>query len=234
MIALYAYPIDIHSPTEGTTEFDGKYHAANIYQLPYRILIPVEMDGLLVAGRCVSATHEAHAAIRVMPCTFALGQAAGVAAALSCQAGVEPRAVELAFLTLTEVPSEARWETWVEHCARSLQALGPKVVVVTLGAQGALWMAENRLSVRVAGFSVAEVDTLGAGDCFFGVLTCLLAERDIPPALLSEGEARNLIETANAAAALSTTRRGGMASFPTRSEVIEFLNVQQHRALHST
>lgn len=95
VIALYGYPIDIHSPTEVTTEFNKAFRTANMYQLPYRILVPKETDGLLVAGRCVSATHEALGAIRVMPCAFALGQAAGVGAALASLAGVEPRHVEV-------------------------------------------------------------------------------------------------------------------------------------------
>ncbi|GBF76841.1 invasion protein [Paenibacillus sp. 598K] len=95
VIALYSYPIDLHSPTGGAVEFDENYHTANVYQLPYRILVPIETDGLLVAGRCVSATHEAHAAIRVMPCAFALGQAAGVGAAIAVKAKVHPREVDM-------------------------------------------------------------------------------------------------------------------------------------------
>ncbi|RIE00273.1 FAD-dependent oxidoreductase [Cohnella faecalis] len=98
VIALYGYPIDIHSPNEVTTEFDAAYHTANIYQLPYRILVPAETDGLLLAGRCVSATHEALGAIRVMPCAFALGQAAGAGAALASRNGVQPRHVNTAQL----------------------------------------------------------------------------------------------------------------------------------------
>lgn len=95
VVALYSYPIDLHSPTGGAVEFDENYHTANVYQLPYRILVPAETDGLLVAGRCVSATHEAHAAIRVMPCAFALGQAAGAGAAVAVKNGVRPRDVEI-------------------------------------------------------------------------------------------------------------------------------------------
>ncbi|TBL73931.1 FAD-dependent oxidoreductase [Paenibacillus thalictri] len=95
VIALYGYPIDIHSPNEVTTEFSKEFSTANIYQLPYRILVPEKKDGLLLAGRCVSATHEALGAIRVMPCAFALGQAAGVGAAVASQTGVEPRHVNI-------------------------------------------------------------------------------------------------------------------------------------------
>ncbi|QTH43448.1 FAD-dependent oxidoreductase [Cohnella sp. LGH] len=95
VVALYGYPIDIHSPNEVTTEFSKEYHTANVYQLPYRILVPRSTEGLLVAGRCVSATHEALGAIRVMPCAFALGQAAGAAAALAAAEGAEPRGVNV-------------------------------------------------------------------------------------------------------------------------------------------
>jgi TRAP-type uncharacterized transport system substrate-binding protein len=49
-------------------------------------LIPQRSDGLLVAGRCISGTHEAHSSYRVMPISMATGQAAGVAAALSVRA----------------------------------------------------------------------------------------------------------------------------------------------------
>jgi hypothetical protein len=66
---------------------------ANVYQIPYRCLVPRDIDGLLVAGRSVSATHEALGAIRVMPPVFAMGQAAGTAAALAIEWGVSPREV---------------------------------------------------------------------------------------------------------------------------------------------
>jgi len=101
VVALYGYPIDIHSPNEVTTEFSKEFHTANIYQLPYRILVPKETEGLLVAGRCVSATHEALGAIRVMPCAFALGQAAGAGAALAALRGTEPRGVDVRELQRT-------------------------------------------------------------------------------------------------------------------------------------
>ena len=93
VIALCGYPVDIHSPTDDSGGTDGKLKTANIYQIPYRSLVPKEMDGLLVAGRSLSATHEAQAAVRVMPPVFAMGQAAGTAAALAIEYGVEPRAV---------------------------------------------------------------------------------------------------------------------------------------------
>jgi hypothetical protein len=83
-IAAGAYPIDIHASTGGGLVYRalGDEHA---YEIPYRSLIPLGLDNALVAGRGVSATHEALAAIRVMTISMAVGQAAGLAASLACQ-----------------------------------------------------------------------------------------------------------------------------------------------------
>lgn len=65
------------------------------YQIPYRILLPSRVKNLLVAGRCCSLDREALAAIRVMPPVFAMGQAAGTAAALSIQTHTDPAAIDV-------------------------------------------------------------------------------------------------------------------------------------------
>jgi hypothetical protein len=93
VIGLCGYPVDIHSPTGDGGGADGEMPTANIYQMPYRSLVPKDMNGLLVAGRALSATHEAQSAVRVMPPVFAMGQAAGTAAALAIEWGVQPRNV---------------------------------------------------------------------------------------------------------------------------------------------
>ncbi|MDQ3569497.1 MAG: FAD-dependent oxidoreductase, partial [Actinomycetota bacterium] len=59
-----------------------------------RCLVPRQVDGLLVAGRCISGTHEAHSSYRVTPIAMATGQAAGVCAALAATSGTPPRAVD--------------------------------------------------------------------------------------------------------------------------------------------
>ena len=64
------------------------------YGVPYRILLPRHADNLLVAGRCVSGDQECLAAIRVMPPCFAMGQAAGTAAALCVKNSVSPSQVD--------------------------------------------------------------------------------------------------------------------------------------------
>jgi len=83
-VAAGAYPIDIHPPAGGGLDYRamGDDHA---YQIPYRSLIPTAFDNALTAGRGVSATHAALAAIRVMTISMAVGQAAGTAAALAAR-----------------------------------------------------------------------------------------------------------------------------------------------------
>ncbi len=94
-IAVASYPIDIHRPADDgcTLEWCG-----DCYDIPYRSLVPRGVDGLLVAGRCVSATHEAMAAIRVMATCMAMGEAAGRAGAMAVREGVPPAAVDVARL----------------------------------------------------------------------------------------------------------------------------------------
>ena len=99
VIAVAGYPVDIHSPTDGNGPFDdGVPVTANAYEIPYSALVPRGLDGVLVSGRCISATHEALAAIRVMPPSFAMGQAAGTAAAIAVRNAVSPREVSVAEL----------------------------------------------------------------------------------------------------------------------------------------
>ncbi|NJC72911.1 FAD-dependent oxidoreductase [Planosporangium thailandense] len=64
------------------------------YGIPYRCLLPNEVSGLLVAGRCLSATHDAHASVRSMAQCMAMGQAAGTAAALAVATDSMPSDVD--------------------------------------------------------------------------------------------------------------------------------------------
>lgn len=93
-IALGNYDIDIHNPIgEGTSHYYFK--KGDFYKIPYRCLLPKEYDNLLVAGRCISATHEAQASIRIMAICTCLGEAAGTAAALSFKTGSNAHTVDI-------------------------------------------------------------------------------------------------------------------------------------------
>ncbi|MHA6619925.1 FAD-dependent oxidoreductase [Pseudonocardia sp. DLS-67] len=98
-VAVAGYPVDIHSPVGPDGPFDdGISPTANVYEIPYRCLVPADLRNVLVAGRAISATHEALAAVRVMPPSFAMGEAAGTAAALAVSAGTDPRDVDVTAL----------------------------------------------------------------------------------------------------------------------------------------
>lgn len=98
-ILLAANAIDVHGrfgpmSNEYVTVEEGEY-----YGVPYGCLVPLEIEGLLVAGRCISATSQAAGAIRVMPPCMGIGQAAGTAAALCAKTGKRPRELNVQLLT---------------------------------------------------------------------------------------------------------------------------------------
>lgn len=86
-----SYWVDIHQ-TDGVDQLhqEGSVLAPD-YQIPYRSLVPLKVEGLLVAGRCISGTEYAMASYRVTGDCVAMGQAAGVAAALCVERGCTPR-----------------------------------------------------------------------------------------------------------------------------------------------
>jgi hypothetical protein len=90
-IAKVGYPIDIHDPTSGKTLFTPIGGDDGSYDIPYRCLVPQRVESLLLAGRCISTTHEAMASSRTMISGMMVGQAAGTAAGLAVRSGVAPR-----------------------------------------------------------------------------------------------------------------------------------------------
>lgn len=84
--------IDIHNPAGGG-QAEGHSQPAQPYDIRYGCLLPRGVENLLVAGRCISGTHRAHASYRVMTVCMAMGEAAGVAAALAVRSGQTPREV---------------------------------------------------------------------------------------------------------------------------------------------
>ena len=95
-IALCGAPIEDHAagPDTRWTYVPG----SGVYGIPYRCLVPQGVEGMLVAGRCFSATHDAHASARSMATCMAMGQAAGTAAAMSVKSQTTPRSIAPAAL----------------------------------------------------------------------------------------------------------------------------------------
>jgi hypothetical protein len=94
VVARGYFPIDIHNVKGGSGYVPGGStwgDLADSYDIPYRCLIPKALDGLIISGRTISATHEAHGSFRTQGGVMAIGQAAGTAAGLSALHGAQPR-----------------------------------------------------------------------------------------------------------------------------------------------
>ncbi|NLX54991.1 MAG: ribokinase [Planctomycetaceae bacterium] len=117
---------------------------------------------------------------------------------------------EAEFLCGFAVDSLAR----ARDAALALRTQGPRVVVITLGAQGAYVAADQSAVTHVPAFAVQPVDATAAGDTFCGALA----------AALVEGQPLARATTfANAAAAISVTRLGAQPSIPARPDIEQFL-----------
>ena len=95
VIAKGSNPVDIHSKDDPTKVIHRFVKGGGSYDVPYRCLVPRKVDNLLVAGRCISATHEGMASARTAVTCMAEGQAAGTAAALCATEGIEPRRLDV-------------------------------------------------------------------------------------------------------------------------------------------
>ena len=74
-------PVDVFGDCRGATK---------IWQIPYRALLPLELNGIIAAGRCISAVGDAWEATRVIPVAAMTGEVAGIAAAMSAARGGTP------------------------------------------------------------------------------------------------------------------------------------------------
>lgn len=100
----------------------------------------------------------------------------------------------------------------MDDAARRLRALGPAIVIITLGSDGCL-IATEAETLHIPAVAVTPVDTTAAGDCFTGALAVALAE-----GLPIDAAARFAIR----AASLSVTRMGAQPSLPLRQELDAF------------
>lgn len=116
----------------------------------------------------------------------------------------------LAGVTATDSPDDHS----VREAARKLLAAGPEAVVVKMGGKGALLLTPEE-ELLVPAFSVAPVDTTGAGDAFSAALTL---------AFVHGAELPAAIRYANAAGALATTRFGALEAMPTAADLEKFLS----------
>ena len=92
------FNFDVHNMTGASLDATGvqaKFPRNNQYTIPYRCLIPEKIHGLLLAGRNISGTHMAHSNYRVMPMCVAMGEGAGVAAALAVKYEIDVRDVDV-------------------------------------------------------------------------------------------------------------------------------------------
>ena len=93
------FNFDVHNITGASLDKTGmqaKFPQNTKYTIPYRCLIPEKIHGLLLAGRNISGTHMAHSNYRAMPICVAMGEGAGIAAALAAAKNIDPREVNAA------------------------------------------------------------------------------------------------------------------------------------------
>ncbi|MDF0520811.1 FAD-dependent oxidoreductase [Bradyrhizobium yuanmingense] len=94
-IGVNGWPIEAHVPGDVVFTFPPIPESRGYNELPYRMLVPESVDNLLVAGRCASMTHEGQSAARVSGACFAMGEAAGSAAALALSGNRIPREIPI-------------------------------------------------------------------------------------------------------------------------------------------
>ncbi len=107
-IGVNGWMIEEHVAGDIKLKWQDIPHSRGFNHLPYRMLLPKQVDNLLVAGRCGSMTHMGQSAARVSGGCFVMGQAAGTAAALAAQAGIRPRELDPVTLQL-RLESEGAW-----------------------------------------------------------------------------------------------------------------------------
>jgi hypothetical protein len=114
-IARGSWEIDIHPSrdltanairqTDDYAAWIKRVIAGACYDIRYGCVVSRDVDNLLMAGRCISAEHEAQGSLRIQQTCMATGQAAGAAAALSLQHGVTPRQLD-PMLVVTQLAAE--------------------------------------------------------------------------------------------------------------------------------
>jgi FAD dependent oxidoreductase len=94
-IGVNGWPMEVHVAGDVIFKFPPIPESRGYNELPYRMLVPQGTDNLLVAGRCASMTHDGQSAARVSGACFAMGEAAGTAAALALSGNTPPRDIAI-------------------------------------------------------------------------------------------------------------------------------------------
>jgi len=152
------------------------------------------------------ATGREHGVLTILDPTPAQWLPDALLSLVDC---ITPNADEAETLTGVAVDGPGAATVAAQH----LLARGVKRVIVTLGEQGALF-CDGKSALHFPAFPVQAVDRTGAGNAFNGGLAVGLA---------AGGTWEQALPLANAAAALTCTKRGGLASSPRRAEVEAFL-----------
>ena len=93
-ICLVTFGVDVHKMSDDDTTVCGRGYKTKPYHIPYRSLVPLDSDNLLLAGRCISGDFYPHASYRVMGNMAATGEAAGYAAAKCVKNSTRPRLID--------------------------------------------------------------------------------------------------------------------------------------------
>jgi hypothetical protein len=93
-VARNSYPIDIHSVKNKSGIVMKHLPKGHYHEIPYRCMLPQKVENLIVAGRCLSATFAAQAAVRIQQNCRALGEAAGIAAAMAVESKIPVRNID--------------------------------------------------------------------------------------------------------------------------------------------
>ena len=94
-----AFNFDIHNVKGAGLDKNGaqkRFKSKGNYSIPLGACIPLELNGLLLAGRCIGGSHKAHSNYRAMPICFGIGQGAGVSAAFAAKADGDVRNLDIA------------------------------------------------------------------------------------------------------------------------------------------
>ncbi len=199
------------APNQRLTPADVEQLDASIFRPGNVMLVGLEIP-VETATAAMRRGRQAGMTVVLNPAPAPAISPAAVHELLSHADIITPNRVEALALAGMGSPGAELHEPNLVVCARRLLDMGPRGLVITLGAAGCLVAADGK-STAIAAPKVEAVDTVGAGDAFNGALALAL------------GEGHSLLRAADwamVAAALAVTRPGAQSALPLRREIDEF------------